>query len=98
MKAIKPNFNPSSLNPSNIKIIAGLLVVLIILLSFATLRDTDTLITHDQANILYTEDKIQKVIIDGDFIRLNTDTINYKIYKDAINKTAFFTKYPVEVR
>ena len=98
MKAIKPNFNPSSLNTSNIKIIAGLLVVLIILLSFATLRDTDTLITHDQANTLYTEDKIQKVIIDGDFIRLNTDTINYKIYKDAINRTAFFTKYPVEVR
>lgn len=98
MRAIKPNFNPSSLNSSNIKIIAGLLVVLIILLSFATLRDTDTLITHDQANTLYMEDKIQKVIIDGDFIRLNTDTMNYKIYKDAINKTAFFTKYPVEVR
>ena len=98
MKAIKPRFNPSALNPSNIKIIMGLLVVLVILLSFATLRDTDTLITHDQANALYTENKIQKVIIDGDFIRLQTDTDNYKIYKDAVNKTAFFTKYPVEVR
>lgn len=98
MKAIKPKFNPSSLNPSNIKIILGLLAVLVLLLSFATLRDTDTLITHDQANALYTEDKIQKVIIDGDFIRLKTDTENYKIYKDAVNKTAFFTKYPVEVR
>ncbi len=98
MKAIKPRFNPSALNPSNIKIIMGLLVVLVILLSFATLRDTDTLITHDQANALYTENKIQKVIIDGDFIRLKTDTSNYKIYKDAVNKTAFFTKYPVEVR
>ncbi len=98
MKAIKPNFNPSALNPSNIKIIAGLLVVLIVLLSFATLRDTDTLITHDEANTLYTEGKIQKVIVDGDFLRLKTDTINYKIYKDAVNKTAFFTKYPVEVR
>ena len=98
MKAIKPRFNPSALNPSNIKIILGLLVVLVLLLSFATLRDTDTLITHDQANALYTENKIQKVIIDGDFIRLQTDTDNYKIYKDAVNKTAFFTKYPVEVR
>ncbi len=98
MKAIKPKFSPSALNPSNIKIIAGLFVVLLILISFATFRDTDTLITHDQANTLYTEDKIQKVIIDGDFIRLNTNTTNYKIYKDAINKTAFFTKYPVEVR
>jgi cell division protease FtsH len=98
MKATKPNFKPSVLKPSNIRIIAGLLVVLLILLSFGTFRDTDTLITHDQANTLYTEDKIQKVIVDGDFIRLQTDTINYKIYKDAVNKTAFFTKYPVEVR
>ncbi|GIU00063.1 ATPase AAA [Sulfurovum sp. TSL6] len=98
MKAIKPRFNPSALNPSNIKIILGLLAVLVLLLSFAFFRDTDTLITHDQANALYTEDKIQKVIIDGDFIRLQTNTENYKIYKDAVNKTAFFTKYPVEVR
>jgi ATP-dependent metalloprotease FtsH len=98
MKAIKPRFNPSALNPSNIKIIVGLLAVLVLLLLFAFFRDTDTLITHDQANALYTENKIQKVIIDGDFIRLQTDTENYKIYKDAVNKTAFFTKYPVEVR
>jgi ATP-dependent metalloprotease FtsH len=93
MKSIKPNFNTS-----NIRIITGLLIVLVILLSFGVLRDTDTLITHDQANTLYTENKIEKVILDGDFIRLQTDTENFKIYKDAINKTAFFTKYPVEVR
>ncbi len=98
MKAIKPNFKPSVLNSSNIKVIAGLLILLLLLLSFAIFRDTDTLITHDQANTLYTENKIQKVIIDGDFIRLYTDTDKYKIYKDAINKIAFFTKYPVEVR
>ncbi|MCO4845442.1 MAG: ATP-dependent metallopeptidase FtsH/Yme1/Tma family protein [Sulfurovum sp.] len=98
MKATKQKFNPSKLNHSNIKIIVVLLTVLLVLLSFATLRNTDTLITHDQANTLYTEGKIQKVIIDGDFLRLKTDTLTYKIYKDAINKTAFFTKYPVEVR
>ena len=94
MKAIKQNFS----HASNIKVIAGLLAVLVVLLAFATLRDTDTLITHDQANILYTEDKIQKVIVDGEFLRLMTAAENYKIYKDAVNKTAFFTKYPVEVR
>ena len=93
MKAIKPNFNTS-----NIRIITGLLIVLILLLSFAVLRDTDTLITHEQANQLYTENKIQKIIVDGDLIRLITETETYKIYKDAINKTAFFTKFPVEVR
>jgi len=93
MKVIKPNFKPS-----NIRIITGLIVVLVVLLSFGVLRDTDTLITHDQANKLYTENKIQKVILDGDLIRLQTESENYKIYKDAVNKTAFFTKYPVEVR
>jgi cell division protease FtsH len=93
MKVIKPNFKTS-----NIKIITGLIVVLVILLSFGVLRDTDTLITHDQANRLYTENKIQKIIIDGDFLRLQTETENFKIYKDAVNKSAFFTKYPIEVQ
>jgi len=93
MKAIKPNFKTS-----NIKIITGLLVILLILLSFGVLRDTDTLITHDQANTLYTENKIEKIIVDGDILRLQTETETFKIYKDAVNKAAFFTKYPVEVR
>jgi ATP-dependent metalloprotease FtsH len=98
MKAIKQNFNYTSFKAKNIKVIAGLFAALILLLAFTTLRDTDTLITHDQANKLYTEDKIQKVIVDGDFIRLKTGAESYKIYKDAVNKTAFFSKYPVEVR
>jgi len=98
VKAIKQNFNYASFNAKNIKVIAGLLLALLLLLAFATLRDTDTLITHEQANMLYTENKIEKVIIDGDLIRLKTAAETYKIYKDAINKTAFFTKYPVEVR
>ncbi len=79
------------------RIIIGLLVVLIVLLIFGIVRDGDTLITHKQANTLYVEDKITKVIIDGDFIRLKTEADSYKIYKGAINKTAFFQKYPVEV-
>ena len=93
MKAIKPSFKTS-----NIKIITGLLVVLMILLSFGVLRDTDTIITHDQANKLYTENKIEKIIVDGDLLRLQTETETFKIYKDAVNKAAFFTKYPVEIR
>lgn len=98
MRETKRKFKPPVLNIKNIKVIAGLFIVLVILLAFATLRDTDTLITHEQANVLYTKDKIQKVIVDGSYIRLKTTNESYKIYKDAINKTAFFTKYPVEVR
>ncbi|WP_415405803.1 AAA family ATPase [Sulfurovum sp. CS9] len=93
----KLNFKPKALNGKNIKIIISLLVVFVGLLAFGILRDTDDLITHKQANSLYSQDKIQKVIVDGEYIRLRTADNNYKIYKDAINKTAFFTKYPVEV-
>ena len=91
------NFKPKTLNSKNIKIILSLLVVFVGLLAFAILRDTDDLITHKEANTLYSQDKIQKVIIDGEYIRLRTADNSYKIYKDAVNKNAFFTKYPVEV-
>ncbi|PHS39611.1 MAG: AAA family ATPase [Sulfurovum sp.] len=97
MKVIKPNFNPLSLNLKSVKVIVGLFAVLILLLVFGIFRDSDPVITHDQANKLYTDNKIEKIIIDGEYIRLKTFEGNYKIYKDAVNKTAFFTKYPVEV-
>jgi len=98
MKQTKRNFKVPMLHPNNIKIMIGLLVALILLLSFATLRDTDELITHTEANTLYSEDKIKKIIVDGEYVRLQTETAQYKIYQGAINKTAFFTKYPIEVR
>jgi len=98
VKETKLNFNSKALNSKNIKIIIVLFVVFSGLLAFAVLRDTDQLITHTQANKLFTENKIEKIIVDGEYIRLKTAQNRYKIYKDAINKTAFFTKYPVEVR
>jgi ATP-dependent metalloprotease FtsH len=97
MPEMKPRFKVKMINAKNIKIIATLLVVLLGLLFFATFRDTDTLITHKQANALYSDNKIKKIIIDGEYIRIKTATESYKIYKDAVNKTAFFEKYPVEV-
>ena len=97
MPATKRKYKQAMLNAKNIKIITGLLVVLLGLLFFTVMRDTDTLITHTQANALYSDDKIEKIIIDGDYIRLKTLQNSYKIYKDAVNKTAFFEKYPVEV-
>ena len=97
MKAIKPNFKTSLLNTKNTKVIAGLFMVLVVLLAFGIFRDGDPLVTHDEANRLYTENKIEKIIIDGEYLRLKTYEGNYKIYKEAVNKSAFFTKYPVEV-
>jgi len=97
MLEMKPKYKNKILNAKNITIIAILVVVLIGLLTFAVMRDTTTLITHNQANALYSDNKIEKVVINGDFIHLKTATKTYKIYKDAVNKTAFFEKYPIEV-
>lgn len=97
MQAIQPKFKSTILKKKNIKIILSLLVVLVGLLVFALLRDTDTLITHKQANALYSDDRIEKVIIDGEYLRLMTAQDTYKIYKNAVNQTAFFEKYPIEV-
>jgi len=92
------NSKAKVLNSKNIKIIGALLLLIVGLLTFSTLRDSDKLISHKQANNLYSQNKIKKVIVDGEYIRLKTASKCYKVYKDAINKTAFFTKYPVEVR
>ena len=76
----------------------GLAIVLIALLAFSLLRNSDQLITHKEANALYSSNKITKVILDGEYIYLKTEKAQFKIYKDAINKTAFFSKYPIEVK
>ena len=93
MKAIKQQFKPSIMNSKNTRIMAGLLIVLVLLLSFGSLRDNDTLITHEQANVLYSKDKIEKLILDGEYIRLQTESGNYKIYKEAINPLLWLTFY-----
>jgi len=96
MKAIKQQFNPN-LNTKNIKIIFILLSILLTLVAYGVLRDTDSIITHKQANALFKENKIQKLVIDGEYIHLKTEENSYKIYKEAINKEAFFAKYPIEI-
>ncbi len=92
------NYKPKLLNGKNITIIVSLLVFFVVLLAFGILRDTDKIITHKEANTLFTQDKIEKVILDGEYIHLKTADNSYKIYKNAINKPSFFTKYQVEVR
>jgi len=97
MLETKQNFNLDTINKKNIKIILLLLSVFLGLLFFIFFRDTDKLITHTQANTLYSNNQIQKVILDGEYIRLKTKTKTYKIYKEAINTDTFYSKYLVEV-
>ncbi|MEA1880665.1 MAG: ATP-dependent metallopeptidase FtsH/Yme1/Tma family protein [Campylobacterota bacterium] len=97
MQMFNKKITTTFVNRKNIKIIVGLIVLLILLLSFMFMRDTHLHITHKQANTLYNANKIEKVIVDGEYIRLHTKDGRYKIYKDAINKNLFFEKFPVEV-
>jgi len=97
VKATKQYFSSPIFDKKNLKIILILSSIVVLLLAYVALRNTDTLITHKQATVLYNKNRIKKVIVDGDYIHFKTDAGSYKIYKDAINTAAFFTKYPVEV-
>lgn len=97
MQEMKQEFSRKLGSKKNKRVIIVLAIVLLILLIFAMFRGGDKLITHKEANALYTKNTIEKIIIDGEFIHFITPTQNYKIYKNAINKTAFFQEYPVEV-
>ena len=93
----KQHFN-TLLGSKKIQIILVLLILFLTLISYGVLRDKDDIITHEKANVLFTQDKIEKLIIDGDYIHIKTANQGYKIYKDAIDATSFFSKYPVEVK
>jgi len=94
----KLNYN-SVLSSKKAQIITILFAVLIFLVSFAILRSmADETITNTKANSLYTSDKIKKVVLDGNYIHLQTDDGNYKVYKEAIDLKSYLKRYPVEVK
>jgi len=90
VKRTAQNFRSRLFDKKNLKIILTLSGLVVLLLAYTVLRDTDTVITHKQANVLYSKDRIKKVVVDGDYIHLITDDGRYKVYKGAIN-TAFAT-------
>jgi len=85
-------------NNKKMKIVLVLFLLFAILITYAIMRDSDKIITHKEANILYSKNKIEKLILDGEYLHIQTKQNSYKIYKNAINKTAFFTKYAIEVK
>ena len=82
---------------TQLKIVAILFFVLVTLILFAFLRDNTEVITHKQANMLYNEDKITKIVVEGEYLLLHTENSVYKIYKNAINYKKYFEKFPVEL-
>ena len=74
------------------------MIVLVLLVLYTFFRDNSTFITHKQANRLFTENKIDKLVLDKELIYLYTKNNQYKIYKNAINQKTFFERYLVEVK
>ncbi len=93
----KPNFK-TLLSSKKLQIVLFLFLLFFTLIAYGIFRDSDDIISHNEANKLFTEDKIKKVVLDGEYVHLKTADTSYKIYKDAINKNSFFSKYPVEVK
>ena len=85
------------INSTKVQFILILVLLLVTLVAYGVLRGSNNIITHKEANALYTKDKIVKIVLDGEYVYLKTADESYKIYKDAINQNSFFSKYPVEV-
>lgn len=81
-----------------IKLIFVFLGILLLLLVYMFSRDNSILITKTEADILNNSDKIEQVLVDGDFLYLKTDNDIFRIYKYGIDSPAYFAKYPVEIK
>ena len=93
---IELNFN--FFKSKKLQIIFILSLLLVLLFSYGIFRDTSKIITQKDVNSLLKKNNIKKIVLDRNYFYLKTDNKSYKIYKDAVDKSSFFTKYPVEVK
>ncbi len=93
----KPDFKTFFLS-KKVQIILVLMLLVLMLFAYGVLRDSDHIISDNEAKTLLTENKIERVVVDGSYIHLKTADKGYKIYKDALNAKLFLAKYPVEVK
>lgn len=85
-------------NNRQIKLIFLLLGILILLFVYMFSRDNSILIAKSEADILEKSGKIEHVLVDGDFLYLETDKEIFKIYKYGVDYQKYFAKYPIEVK
>ncbi len=94
MKKIGLNINSNT----QVKLIFLFLGILLLLLIYMFSRDNSILITKTEADILGNSGKIDRIIVDGDFLYLKTDNEIYRIYKYGVDSPAYFAKYPIETK
>lgn len=87
-----------NMDAKKLKTIALLFGILIIIIIIGIFKNNNTTITRGQVKNLDKNGSITKVIIDGNYLYLNTKNRSYRIYKDAVDYKDFFDKYPVEIK
>ncbi len=87
-----------NMNAKKLKTIALLFGVLVIIVIIGIFKNNNTTITRGEVDKLDKNGTITKVIIDDNYLYLNTKNKSYKIYKDAVDYKDFFDKYPVEIK
>lgn len=87
-----------NMNAKKLKTIALLFGVLVIIIIIGIFKNNNTTITRGEVDRLDKNGTITKVIIDDNYLYLNTKNKSYKIYKDAVDYKDFFDKYPVEIK
>lgn len=87
-----------NMNAKKLKTIALLFGVLVIIVIIGIFKNNNTTITRGEVDRLDKNGTITKVIIDDNYLYLNTKNKSYKIYKDAVDYKDFFDKYPVEIK
>ncbi|MDD5549360.1 MAG: AAA family ATPase, partial [Sulfurovaceae bacterium] len=80
---------------NTIALFFGILVIIIIIGIF---NKNNTTITKNELAKLDKNGTITKVMVDENYLYLNTKNKSYKIYKDSIDYKDFFDKYPVEIK
>ncbi len=88
----------SLLKSKKLRIVLLLLLLFLTLISYALLRNSDTLVSSQKASTLFENNKIERVIIDGAYVHLKTAKKGYKVYKEQLDPEKFFKPYPVEVK
>ncbi|MDD5359840.1 MAG: AAA family ATPase [Sulfurovaceae bacterium] len=87
-----------NMNVKKLKTIALLFGILVIIIIIGIFNNNNTTITKNELAKLDKNGTITKVMVDENYLYLNTKNKSYKIYKDSIDYKDFFDKYPVEIK
>jgi len=92
------NFKSELMHNKKLQIVLSLFAVVMLLLAYGLFRDHSKVISAEEANTLLIEGKIEKIIIDGEYMHLLTDAEDYKVYAEALKGDEYLKQFPVEVR